>query len=110
MNWRYIGIFLLNLFLLVGNLHSQEANTVQFSIAQGLPQSQVNNILFDSRGLLWIATSGGGLACFDGQNFKTIDENSGLAGNIVHDIVEGMDGKIYTVSSWVVSRSSIRID
>lgn len=100
MNWRYIGIFLLNLFLLVGKLHSQEANTVQFSIAQGLPQSQVNNILFDSRGLLWIATSGGGLACFDGQNFKTIDENSGLAGNIVHDIVEGMDGKIYTVSSW----------
>lgn len=78
----------------------QEANIVQFSIPEGLPQSQVNKIIFDSRGMLWVATSGGGIASFDGQNFLTFDESEGLAGNIVSDIEEDTKGRIISVSSW----------
>lgn len=101
MKIRLALIFGLYLLLLrSAPIFSQEVNVVQFSIPEGLPQSQVNRILFDSRGLLWVATSGGGIAWFDGQNFTTIDEKKGLAGNIVQDIEEGRDGYIYCASSW----------
>ncbi len=81
-------------------LQAQEANIVQYSISQGLPQSQVNKIFFDSRGMLWSATSGGGISSFDGLNFTTFNESNGLAGNIVLDIEEDNDGRIICVSSW----------
>lgn len=68
--------------------YGQEVNIAQYSVGQGLPQSQVNKIFIDSRGMLWTATSGGGIASFDGMNFTTYDESSGLAGNIVLDIEE----------------------
>ncbi|CAG5081158.1 histidine kinase dimerization/phosphoacceptor domain -containing protein [Parvicella tangerina] len=89
----------------------QESNVVQFSIPEGLPQSQVNKILFDSRGMLWVATSGGGIASFDGNNFMTLDEKKGLAGNIVLDLEEDKTGRIYTISSWggisVINKNSV---
>lgn len=93
------------LFFIVFSLWSlvligQESNIVQFSIPEGLPQSQVNKILFDSRGMLWVATSGGGIASFDGSTFMTLDEKSGLAGNMVLDMEEDLSGRIYTISSW----------
>lgn len=93
---------LFSLTLLIWSLVSfgQESNIVQFSIPEGLPQSQVNKILFDSRGMLWVATSGGGIASFDGNAFTTLDEKRGLAGNIVLDLEEDLKGKIYTISSW----------
>lgn len=93
-------LFLLFLSLWTFVSIGQEANIVQFSIPEGLPQSQVNKILFDSRGMLWVATSGGGIASFDGKNFMTLDEEDGLAGNIVLDLEEDNTGKIYAISSW----------
>lgn len=93
---------LYSLFISIWSLviFGQEANIVQFNIPEGLPQSQVNKILFDSRGMLWVATSGGGIASFDGNAFMTLDEKRGLAGNIVLDLEEDSNGKIYTISSW----------
>jgi two-component sensor histidine kinase/ligand-binding sensor domain-containing protein len=82
------------------NIFAQEVNIAQYSVGQGLPQSQVNKIFIDSRGMLWTATSGGGIASFDGLNFTVYDESSGLAGNIVLDIEEDEKGRIFTISTW----------
>jgi len=41
-----------------------------YTAAQGVPQSQINGMMEDSNGYLWLATYGGGVARFDGQNFK----------------------------------------
>ena len=49
----------------------------------GLPQSQVNIILEDKNGYLWIGTHGGGLARFDGRGFKVYTTLDGLLSNIV---------------------------
>ncbi len=101
------------LFLCLWSVHSigQEANVVQFSIPEGLPQSQVNKILFDSRGMLWVATSGGGIASFDGNTFMTLDEKDGLGGNIVLDLEEDKSGRIFTISSWgglsIINKNSV---
>ncbi|MBL7850094.1 MAG: hypothetical protein JNN04_04275 [Cyclobacteriaceae bacterium] len=66
----------------------------QYTAIDGLPQSQVNAIVEDRLGYLWIGTAGGGLACFDGREFKVYTTFDGLLSNIVtslfidsHDVI-----------------------
>lgn len=54
-----------------------------YTAVDGLPQSQVNMILEDKNGYLWIATHGGGLARFDGREFKVFTTLDGLLSNII---------------------------
>jgi signal transduction histidine kinase len=55
-----------------------------YKAIDGLPQSQVNVMLEDRNGYLWIGTHGGGLARFDGREFKVYTTLDGLSSNIVH--------------------------
>ncbi len=54
-----------------------------YKAVDGLPQSQVNSMLEDKNGYLWIGTHGGGLARFDGRQFKVYTTLDGLLSNIV---------------------------
>ncbi|MBK9254917.1 MAG: histidine kinase [Saprospiraceae bacterium] len=69
---KYILFFLIllntNLDLLIG----QGENFYNYSIAEGLPQSQVFAICQDSAGYIWAGTQGGGIAIFDGQKFRKL--------------------------------------
>jgi ligand-binding sensor domain-containing protein/signal transduction histidine kinase len=56
----------------------------RYTALDGLPQSQVNMVLEDRNGYLWIGTHGGGLARFDGREFKVYTTRDGLLSNIVH--------------------------
>ena len=49
----------------------------------GLPQSQVDMMLEDRNGYLWIGTHGGGLARFDGRAFKVYTTLDGMLSNII---------------------------
>src|SRR5688500_8452137 len=55
-----------------------------YKAIDGLPQSQVNIMLEDKNGYLWIGTDGGGLARFDGREFKVYTSLDGLLSNIVN--------------------------
>ncbi|MBN8703291.1 MAG: histidine kinase [Bacteroidetes bacterium] len=59
---------------------SQQYSFVNYSINQGLAQSQVQAICQDKKGYLWIATFGG-LSRFDGRNFKNFFKTEGLPDN-----------------------------
>ena len=65
-----------------------------------MAQSEVNAILQDTRGYLWIATAGGGISKFNGVDFKNYNEKDGVSGNIVNDLCEDAEGNIWMVSSW----------
>ena len=80
--------------------HAYERNLTHLSLEHGLPQSAVYDIYEDSRGFIWVATAGGGVCFYDGQEFMTFDETKGLAGNIVTSIVEDENGRIFTSSTW----------
>jgi signal transduction histidine kinase len=54
-----------------------------YKAVDGLPQSNVNIMLEDRNGYLWIGTHGGGLARFDGREFKVYTTRDGLLSNIV---------------------------
>ena len=68
-------------------MYSQNSQLQIFTTKDGVPQSQVNDIVQDSIGYLWLATQGGGLARFDGKEFKVYNENKGLKSNFVQSLL-----------------------
>ncbi len=80
-------ILLVGFFLLVNmGARGQHHALRQYTAVDGLPQSQVNALVEDQFGYLWIGTSGGGLARFDGREFKVYTTFDGLLSNIVTSI------------------------
>ncbi len=65
---------------------SQNSQLQNFNIKEGLPQSQVYDIVQDSIGYLWIATQGGGLAKFDGEKFTVFNEKDSLQSNFINSL------------------------
>jgi ligand-binding sensor domain-containing protein/two-component sensor histidine kinase len=81
--------------LLTGSsLKAQLFNFRNYSLDDGLSQSEINCIFEDSRGYLWLGTSGGGLCRFDGKEFKTYEEKDGLCGQIISSVSEDVDHHI----------------
>lgn len=66
-----------------------------FTVENGLPQSQVLCIFQDANGRLWIGTNQGGIARYDGNAFENINESNGLAGNVVFSITQNKNGLLY---------------
>lgn len=81
---RRIFAVIFLLILEVGVVHAQQYSIRQYTVLDGLPQSVVNMVLEDKNGYLWIGTHGGGLARFDGREFKVYTTRDGLLSNIVH--------------------------
>jgi ligand-binding sensor domain-containing protein/signal transduction histidine kinase len=79
-----IAVFLLSVVWAHAAFGQYESYTIRnFKAIDGLPQSQVNIMLEDKNGYLWIGTEGGGLARFDGREFKVYTTLDGLLSNIV---------------------------
>lgn len=76
-------------------LRAQEYNFRNFSVAEGLAQSQVYALCEDSRGYLWCGTRGGGVCRFDGTSFVALREEHGLLNNYVRCIVRDRKGVLW---------------
>ena len=60
-----------------------------YTIEDGLPQSQVHDILQDARGYLWFSTNGGGASYFDGRRFTPLAQFvNDVHRRIVYDLLE----------------------
>lgn len=97
---KYLFLALFHLILLSNYLIAQSFNFSYFNVPEGLPQSSINAIYNDSRGYLWVATAGGGVAQYDGKEFICYSEKNGLAGNVVTGIAEDNDGNMWFTSTW----------
>ena len=73
-------IFFLPLYFPWGSLRCQDFNTVNYTVKDGLPGSEVFDILQDRDGNLWFATDFG-VCRYDGYEFKTFTTLDGLAEN-----------------------------
>lgn len=88
-----IVLFLFALFcshILVGQQHT----FLHFSSKDGLPQSQVNDIIQDNDGFLWIATNGG-ISRFDGKYFENFSTLNGLKENEIRNLDIDDKGNIW---------------
>lgn len=75
-----------------------------YTAAHGVPQSQINGMMEDNNGYLWLATYGGGVARFDGQNFTVYTTLDGLLNNIVYDLKIDGEQNIWAVHPQGISR------
>ena len=66
----------------------QSYTFTNYSIEDGLPQSQIRSIYQDTNGYLWIGTLGGGVSQFNGRTFTNFTTREGLSDNHVFTIVE----------------------
>ena len=91
------GKFLLTFFFLfsAGFIHGQSYHFVNYTVEDGLSQSDVVSILQDKRGLLWMATGGGGVTIFDGVDFSYLKREDGLSSNIVNCLYQDSKGHVW---------------
>lgn len=62
---------------------AQIYNLSQYSLEEGLPQSEVLTLTEDHLGYIWVGTNGGGLCRFNGKSFDVYGRKNGLHDNIV---------------------------
>lgn len=86
------------LIALSGTLHfkisAQQYNFHSIGTETGLPSSECDYILKDSKGYLWISTDAG-LAKYNGRTFKTFTVQNGLTDNTIFETYEDESGKLF---------------
>ena len=105
MHLKYRNLILLSLLLILSRtwLPGQKASFREFTVRDGLPQSQVHNIVQDSRGYLWISTKNG-LSRFDGIEFVNYFRKDGLPDNRVMSVFEDTCSHLW---AWSVNGLSV---
>ncbi|MEM6344403.1 MAG: two-component regulator propeller domain-containing protein, partial [Bacteroidota bacterium] len=83
------------LFLCSPSAIGQQFGIRNYSVADGLAQSQVFAINGDSRGFIWLGTRGGGLSRFDGKEFQNLSSQEGLINNYIWTICEDYNQDIW---------------
>ncbi|GEM_PF-3626955 len=97
---RFMGVFLslgarlLCLSLAVYPAVAQKAMFRNYGVEDGLPQSQVEVIVQDPRGYIWVGTHQG-LARFDGRVFRTFTRQDGLWENQISSGTIDRRGRIW---------------
>lgn len=79
---------------------SERYNFTAITMEEGLPHNFVDDILKDSRGFLWVATRGEGIARYDGHEFISFNmatSRAKLHSNFVAMLCEDSFGRIWAV-------------
>ncbi len=82
--YHIVLLFVAMLTTVISNrVDAQVYNLSQYSLEEGLPQSEVLTLTEDHFGYIWVGTNGGGLCRFNGKSFDVYGRKSGLHDNIV---------------------------
>ncbi len=74
---------------------AQKFNIKNFTTDDGLPQTQILDIMQDHTGALWLATNGGGVCRFDGNTFEPFTTREGLNSNHVFSVYEDESNTVW---------------
>ena len=80
---RCVILHIVILLFLTAGVKAQYHFFRQYSLEEGLPQSEVNDIAEDKFGYLWFGTNGGGLCRFNGIGFEVMTKKDGLYEDLV---------------------------
>lgn len=73
---------------------AQQYNFRNYGPEDGLVHAEVNQVIQDSRGFIWVATSSG-VSQFDGQSFKNFSSENGLSSGSVVALAEDSEGRMW---------------
>ena len=65
----------------------------------GLPGNDISCLYADKDGVLWVGTSGHGLARFENRKWKSCSTGNGLASNHINYLIEDEDGNLWIGSN-----------
>ncbi|MBS1507506.1 MAG: hypothetical protein JSS79_12745 [Bacteroidetes bacterium] len=85
-------------------MSAQQFSLRNYKAVDGLPQSQINAMVEDANGYLWLGTSGGGLARFDGREFKVYTTLDGLLSNTVNSLLIDSHQNLWVVHARGVTK------
>jgi ligand-binding sensor domain-containing protein len=89
---RFLCVFLLP-FLSFSGL-AQKPAFRNFQVKDGLPSSEVYNVMQDSKGYIWFCTDAG-VSRYDGYVFKNYSTQNGLPDNTIFGSIEDSKGRIW---------------
>jgi signal transduction histidine kinase/ligand-binding sensor domain-containing protein len=72
----------------------QSPSYIHFSVAEGLPSSEVYDVFQDKKGFMWFATDNG-VVRYDGYQMEVIQSSEGLTDPVVFGFVEDSKGRIW---------------
>ena len=84
-------------FSVLGTAQEVSFHYVKYATKNGLPSSEVYEILQDREGLIWVC-SDAGVARFNGYEFESFTTNDGLADNTVFHFYEDFKGRVWFLS------------
>jgi ligand-binding sensor domain-containing protein/serine phosphatase RsbU (regulator of sigma subunit) len=84
----------LPVFILAFTVKAQTFNFKNYSVDDGLSQSQVLAVFQSRSGLFWFGTNSGGVSAYDGHSFTSFTGKDGLVNNVVYSICEDAAGNI----------------
>lgn len=84
------------LILLLASFWStaQQYNFRNYGPEDGLVHAEVNQVIQDSQGFIWVATSSG-VSQFDGHSFENFSSENGLVSGAVVALAEDSEGRIW---------------
>lgn len=91
-------------FLITTSGFSQHYSFTNYSLEEGLPQSEVSSLIQDKKGNLWLGTNGGGLSRFNGRQFFSYTNSQGLADNNIQTLFLDKNENI-----WIGTRVGISL-
>lgn len=86
-------LFVLSILALTS--YSQQFDFRNYSVGEGLAQSQVYALMEDNRGYIWMGTRGGGVSRFDGLRFRNYSVRDGLLNNYIQCLHEDAKGNVW---------------
>src|ERR1700730_11779849 len=86
------SITLFLLMLLSFAVRGERLPIKSYTVADGLAHNEINKIVRDSRGFLWLCTANG-LSRFDGYTFTNFGTDQGLPHANVTDLLETRNGE-----------------
>ena len=86
---RFILFFVVATYIRLSSFGQAQYNRQVYTVYEGLPSSDVNNIFQDSKKFLWVSTDAG-LSRFDGHEFVNFSATNGLFGSLVLVVAEDM--------------------
>ncbi|HCW09324.1 MAG TPA: hypothetical protein DGG95_18365 [Cytophagales bacterium] len=88
-------LFLSILALFSGSKGWSQSNPYQhFTVAEGLPSSEVYYVFQDKKGFIWFATDNG-VVRFDGKDMELFQTNAGLSDPVVFEFIEDSKERLW---------------
>ncbi|NPA35228.1 MAG: hypothetical protein GXO47_00085 [Chlorobi bacterium] len=96
--------YLTFLFLIISTcINSQELTFRKYTVADGLPQTQVMQMLQDGKGYIWLATKNG-ISRFDGVEFTNYSLAEGLPEGLIYSIYVDKNDTVWALSKSGMSK------